>query len=136
MSLITWTDEILSVGVAQFDNQHKVIVDYLNQIYDAIIFNKGKLVITPLLNELKDFCVFHFDEEEKLMLIHKYDDFDEHKKMHEGFCRELTEIIEQSNSNENAIKIDTVVFLKNWFFDKIFYEDKKYSNFFNQNGIH
>lgn len=34
-----------------------------------------------------------------------------------------------------AFKIDTVIFLKNWFFDKIFYEDKMYTDFFNQKGI-
>ena len=49
MQLITWTDEILSVGVTQFDNHHKAIVENLNQLYDAIIFNKGKLIIIPCI---------------------------------------------------------------------------------------
>ena len=136
MQLITWTDEILSVGVAQFDNHHKAIVENLNQLYDAIIFNKGKLIIIPLLKKLKDFCAFHFEEEEALMSKYNYNQLEAHKKLHKDFYNELKEIIEHVETNENAIKIDTVIFLKNWFFDKIFYEDKMYSDFFNQNGIH
>lgn len=47
MAFISWNDRI-KVGIKEIDDQHKVLIDYINQLYDAMKARKGKEVLAPL----------------------------------------------------------------------------------------
>ena len=51
MALITWSS-MFSVGVAEIDNQHKKLVELINQLNDAMHAGKGADVMGKVLSEL------------------------------------------------------------------------------------
>lgn len=63
---LKWNDRY-SVKNALIDNQHKVIFDLLNSLYDSLQ-NKDRFVsIVEIMNQLDDYAVTHFESEEQLM---------------------------------------------------------------------
>lgn len=67
------------------DNQHKELIDAVNNLYAAIEGGKGKEEAIKTLDFLASYTVFHFGGEEKLYESHKYPLLDEHKKLHADF---------------------------------------------------
>lgn len=132
MSLITWTDKILSVNAPKFDQQHKMLIEMINQLYTATIQSKEKSVIMSLLLKLEEQCVNHFKDEEELMVQFNYIDIDNHINEHQIFLNKLKDISEEVARN-GKLRIDTSVFIKNWFFDMVFEEDKKLFSFLRDN---
>jgi len=51
MALITW-NAALSVGVKEIDDQHKKLIDLVNQLNDAMHAGKGRDVLGAVLAEL------------------------------------------------------------------------------------
>lgn len=79
MALITW-NENYSVKVKQFDDQHKKLIDMINELHDAMKVGKGKDVMEKILAGLIQYTVTHFANEERLMKQHNYPDYEQHKK--------------------------------------------------------
>lgn len=71
MAFFDWKDSY-SVGVKEMDNQHKVLVDLINQLHTAMTAGKGSSVAGPIISEMVRYTKFHFDAEEKLMTTHGY----------------------------------------------------------------
>jgi len=60
MALLTWNDR-LSVGIREMDEQHKILVELTNQLYDAMGTGQGDHVKSGVLNSLcnrptRDIC--------------------------------------------------------------------------------
>ena len=87
MSFITWTLD-LDTGFADIDDQHKVLVDKINEFYD--VYQTGNVVdIKIALQELLDYTVFHFDHEEKMLEEANYRMLEPHKKVHFNFISKI-----------------------------------------------
>ena len=129
MQLINWTDEILSLQHKEFDAQHQEIANIINELYMAAISNKSHIQINDILVTLHDLCTKHFKEEEIVMEKSNYNGFTQHCKEHESLLEHIENLI-SSNINKEKIRLDMVVFLKNWFFKMIFEEDKPMVDFF------
>ena len=63
--LLTWTPD-LSVGIEIIDNQHKRIVEYINQLHEARI-RQDKEAISQVIEELVDYTLSPFSFEESMM---------------------------------------------------------------------
>ena len=120
-------------GIARIDIQHKVIVKVLNELYEIVIVNREKEKIDEILNELVQYTIYHFGEEEKIFEKYNYSDKVEHEKIHRKFKEELEDII--SKKNNNSVAIELISFLKNWLIDHIMNTDQEYVNFFKAKGI-
>ncbi|MGC8720293.1 MAG: hemerythrin domain-containing protein, partial [Thermodesulforhabdaceae bacterium] len=62
MPLIRW-DESLSVGIAEIDDQHKRLVNMINELYDAMLQKKGKAVLSQIIKEMAEYAAVHFATE-------------------------------------------------------------------------
>jgi hemerythrin-like metal-binding protein len=56
------------------DNQHRQLVDLLNQLENAMAKGKGKELVGKILSELIRYTQTHFSSEELLMLKHGFPD--------------------------------------------------------------
>ena len=56
MALFEWKND-LSVGIAEIDRQHKVLIDLINQLHDAMLTRKTKEVMSGNLKGLLDYNV-------------------------------------------------------------------------------
>jgi len=134
MSLITWKEEY-SVGVAEFDNQHKKLIDLMNQLHDAMKSGMSKQALAPILSELIDYTKTHFGNEERMFSLHKYSDLNTHKREHEKLTQQVVEFQKDFQEGKTSISIDVMNFLRNWLVGHIAGVDKKYTQFFNSKGI-
>ncbi|MCM2309439.1 MAG: bacteriohemerythrin [Sulfuritalea sp.] len=121
--LVSWTPD-LSVGIEAIDDQHKRIVDYINQLHDAGL-RKDRKAIGSVLAELMEYTVSHFSFEEALMDQARYRYAAPHKKVHELFTRRIAEYRHRFQLGED-VAVEMQGTLIKWLMNHIKREDMNY----------
>ena len=134
MNIFEWTDEF-SVGVAHLDDQHKKLVELINELFDAMAVGKGRDVLDGVIGELQKYVLIHFQSEERMMLINGFAGLEEHKEEHARFIEKIKEFKEKFESGDRKLTIEVVDFLKDWIINHINGMDKQYAVFFKEKGI-
>jgi hemerythrin len=135
MALIQWTEK-LSVGVKQFDDEHKKLVGMLNELFDGMMAGKGKDVLGKVLDGLIDYTKSHFANEERLMVTYGYPELATHKFEHDSLAKQVLEVQRKYKEGGSAVlSMDVLNFLKGWLEKHIQGSDKKYAPLFNAKGI-
>ena len=124
--LLTWTPD-LSVGIEIIDNQHKRIVEYINQLHEARI-RQDKEAISQVIEELVDYTLSHFSFEESMMEEAHYRFLAPHKRVHELFVRRVAEYQQRFKLGENVEVVagDMQSTLITWLMNHIKREDMDY----------
>ena len=86
---IIWTPD-LNTGIEVIDEQHKRIVDFINQLEFAQLAKNTEL-IKEVINDCVDYTLSHFAFEESLQEEAGYQYCKPHKKVHELFTRRVME---------------------------------------------
>lgn len=134
MSLIKWNDS-LSVNVVKIDQEHKKLVEMINELTDAMKAGHGKDVLGKILNGLISYTASHFQTEEKYFQQVKYPDAAAHKKEHVAFVQKVTEFKKEFDAGRATVSVNILQFLSKWLQNHIKGTDQKYSSFFHENGI-
>lgn len=126
--IIVWNDNY-SVGIDKVDDEHKALINKINALYEAINQQASEVEMLPLLDDLMDFSVYHFKEEEQLMHDAGYKDFDSHKAIHDDIVNKLKEFHRRYTVSENQRRtgFELLVFLKGWLYKHIQFADKAYA---------
>ncbi len=128
-NFVEWTDA-LSVGIEEIDEQHKLLVDLVNKMHEAIHQRHGSEVVNSILKDLADYTRIHFAVEESLMRILNYPDYEAHKEIHEELLHSVTDLQEKVATGKKSIGFELMHFLKTWLTKHIMEEDMQYSSFF------
>jgi len=134
MALITWNEKY-SVKIKQFDDQHKKLIDMVNELHDAMKVGKGKDVLEKILAGLIQYTVTHFASEERLMKLHNYPGFEQHKKEHNLLSLQVNDVQKKYHEGNAALSQSVMIFLKEWLQNHIQGTDKNYAPFLNSKGI-
>jgi hemerythrin len=134
MPLMNWSGA-LSVGVHEIDEQHKKLVEMLNQLYEAMQKGQGKDVLGSLLAGLAQYTVKHFAAEERAMQRAGYADLAAHKVEHEALTKKVLDFKQRFDGGTSMITIELMNFLKGWLTSHIQGSDKKYGPVMNGVGI-
>ncbi len=124
-TFIVWTDE-LSLGIDIVDSQHKVLCNYINELYKAMQNNASDKALGALLDDLANYTVTHFSDEEKIFGGSKYPDVLTHKEVHRKFVKKLVEFKEQLSGGSAVLSINLLEFLKDWLIKHIMGTDRQY----------
>ncbi len=121
-----------SVGVATIDEQHKPIIEILNELHkpnDVIDMDK-------VAKKSLDYTQKHFCFEEELMGRYNFGEAKEHKLQHDKFINMLNAYI--LNKNDSGAKSMAKMVLIRWFIDHITSNvmDKRLGKFLNGLGVH
>mgnify|MGYP001217538740 CR=1 FL=1 len=128
MSVFQWNDD-LSVNSSVIDAQHKILIELINKLHDAMRDGKSNQVVGSIVKELADYTVYHFSEEEKLMQKAGYSDFAAHKREHTAFVEKVKEYEQKiAEGKLLLLGVNLSSFLKDWLFNHIKVVDKKYVN--------
>lgn len=108
---LSWRN-ILEIGVAEIDDDHRQLVDLLNRIQDASADDDRQAAL-ELLCLLRNFVAGHFAREELLMVGIRYDRAEAHRREHqrlfEDVCRQIDDL-ERGRIVAGAVS----VFLQRW----------------------
>jgi hemerythrin len=130
---VEWSDT-LSVGIEEIDEQHKVLVDLVNKMHEAIHQRHGSDVVISILSDLADYTRIHFAVEESLMRILNYPGYEAHKEIHEELLGAVADLQEKVATGKKSIGFELMHFLKTWLTKHIMEEDMQYSGFFIASG--
>ncbi len=131
---IPWSED-LSVGVKEIDEQHKIFLNILNELYVVLKKDNSDQEISSILKQLVSYTNFHFATEEKYLDKFNYEFSDEHKKEHQNLKIEVEKFQKRFDAEGLKILFDLLNFLKNWVVGHLIGHDKKYVNCFNENGL-
>jgi len=134
MAFMEW-DDSLSVGVQQVDKEHKKLVDLVNNLNDSMKNGKSKEALQQVFNELVDYTMTHFSNEELLMQNVNYSNFTAHKREHDELAKKVKILKEEFLSGKMMISIEVRDFIKNWIVNHILKTDKLYMKTMIENGI-
>lgn len=124
MGKFVWTEQ-LCIGIDVIDQQHRRIVEYINQLDEARSSGQSREEIGWLLNELVDYTISHFGFEESLQEDANYPFVNAHKKVHELFAKRVAEYQARLNNGEDISK-ELNSLLVTWLFNHIKRDDADY----------
>ena len=126
MLSIAWDDSII-VGIPTIDEDHKKLVDMLNELFAACFAAQGPAVLGDILDQLLDYTKYHFEREEKMLEEANYGRLEEHRVLHKRMVAQVEKI--QKNLQSGAthdLSNETLKFLSHWLTDHIQAEDKEF----------
>lgn len=133
MALFQWTSK-LETGIPSIDKQHRMLVDSINELHDAMRAGTGREKIQEIVNFLALYAVEHFKTEEAIMKKYNFPQFTAHKKIHDDFVKKAGDLQAQIAQGKNAT-VEVSSFLADWLRKHISGDDKLYSEFFKNNNI-
>jgi hemerythrin len=130
MTKIEWSDS-LSIGVELIDEQHKMLIQKLNDLSKALENRQGEVETVKALEFMVDYTDFHFSAEEELMAEQNYPGLEYQKKQHAEFKGHLNQLIEDYREEGPTKELVTSVnvLLINWLIKHIHGVDLKLGEF-------
>ena len=131
---IEWKDSY-SVGIDSIDQQHKKLLNLINQLQTAVDYSTGEEFEREALDELVDYTKTHFSYEEGLMKDNDYPDFEQHKAQHENMFHKVQEVLAEYEKDQDTAMSNAVEYLKDWLINHINGTDKQYSSYLIGKGV-
>jgi hemerythrin len=131
-----WNDKLM-LGVNTMDDEHKILVEKINNLVASLEAQyevKDKESLLNSFKELADYTHEHFAHEEKFMQSIGYPQFSSHKKIHEKLLAQVGQYgrqIENETLNDQML----ISFLRNWLISHIMGVDMQYAGHY-KNGRH
>lgn len=132
--LIEWGEE-LEMGIHEIDEQHHMLVDILNEFYEAIHEHKGTETCERILERLADYTRIHFAVEESMMRLLDYPDYQEHKRLHDELIETLKDLTVKFASGKKSVNFELIHFLRMWLTKHIQESDMDYTAYFLARGV-
>ena len=127
MAYIIWKDSF-NIGVQEMDDQHRLLVNYINDLYDSIQAGNSEDNVETILHNLTEYIQLHFAAEEAILKSVNYPLLDSQIKQHEYYVSELN-FLKSGFLDEAQTAQNMLLFLKDWFLHHITTEDLKYVDF-------
>jgi hemerythrin len=122
---IVWTSD-LNTEIDVIDNQHKRLVDYINQL-EVAIQQPSRALVKEVLDDLIDYTQSHFSFEESLLEEVAYPLAETHKAVHELFIKRVAKYQEKHNSGEQVAE-QLHAMLSAWLMHHIKRDDMAYAS--------
>jgi hemerythrin-like metal-binding protein len=123
MPFVSWTDE-LSVSNSFIDNDHRKLINLVNELHDAMGQGHGKEILGKILAELINYTQEHFKREEEHMRKIGYPDYAIHKIEHDKLLKEVKELEEKFKAGNTMLSVKVSSFLRDWLVNHIMKSDK------------
>ncbi len=127
--MFIWKEEY-NTGLPEIDAQHQRLFELGSEIFSLVNSKDGADhydEIVAILDDLREYTIYHFDFEEKYQLSIDYENYDEHKILHDNLIDKLTNIeTENIDSMQGTVMIHLLDFIANWIGNHILKEDFKY----------
>jgi hemerythrin len=99
-----WTKD-LETGNSMIDTQHQQLIKAVNDLLEACSSGQGRAKLDSTLAFLESYTAKHFGDEEKLQQQSKYPDYLNHKKLHDGFKKVVSDLCKELKSEGPTITL-------------------------------
>jgi hemerythrin-like metal-binding protein len=126
IDIFPW-NENFNTGIPQIDEQHKKLVQLLNRLASYVAFHDGLPDLEQIFDELADYAIYHFQEEERIWHQYLPDEAVEleHKRIHQVFVETIAVTKAKiRTTSENIIIEELLSFLTRWLATHILENDR------------
>jgi hemerythrin len=99
---VVWTSD-LETGIEAIDQQHRKIVDCINQL-EAAIEQKDSASVGRVLDSVEEYCRSHFPFEEDLQVRVGYKHAKSHKAVHDVFVKRVWKYLDRHIAGEDVAR--------------------------------
>lgn len=124
MKKIEWHSR-LNVGVKQIDEQHKWLVQLVNNLLSAIQSGVAEDILQSICQELVDYTEFHFRDEELLMEEIGFPFIEEQRAEHEELRVKVGEFNDAVLRGDHIPPKEVLDFLSEWLINHLLHSDMK-----------
>jgi hemerythrin len=119
------------LGVKEIDAEHKRLFEIAEEAYtllnDEFLVDKFDYIV-KILNDLKEYTVFHFENEEKYMESIQYKKIFSHRIEHQEFIEKINHLDwDEMEKNQDKAILEILNYLNDWLINHILYTDKLYA---------
>lgn len=122
-------NEKLMVGNQLMDQEHELLIEYINLLHKAVNHDASAGVVGTVLQGVVDYTSTHFFLEEEMMQVFDYPDYPAHKKAHDGFKDQANKLLASHNSGAGSMNEEVMSFLQDWLTSHILKIDTKLAAF-------
>lgn len=134
MDYIEWVSDY-SVGVRQFDEEHKQLISFVNRLNTSILAGSTHFAMKEILTSLVNYTKIHFRHEEDFMLLYDYPNREKHKIEHEELTAQVTDFYNDFLAGKSKITLSLLKFLSDWLVNHILGSDMAYKDFFKSKNV-
>ena len=125
--MIQWK-ESYRLGIDEIDDLHKKLFEIANRAYELLkndfVTDKYDRIVS-IIEELKDYTVYHFSFEENYMASINYRKLLSHKVIHDDFIAKISEVdLDNVDENQDEYLMGILDFVVEWIEQHILGTDK------------
>lgn len=129
-----WT-QTYSVNVSELDEQHKGIIDLINQ--GLLLSGKSHRIKTgKIIKKIFEYTEFHFTTEEKYFNKFDFSETEAHMEQHRLLTEKMFEFKQKFDDHEIDSFSEVIDLLRRWWDDHLLSYDKSYVKCFNSHGLY
>lgn len=132
MTTLAWDDRY-RIGLPIIDNQHKYLLQLINQLYDDIATEAPPATFDAVFDNLDDYAIYHFTLEKRWMQGQHYDELAAHQQEHASFRQHIIELRRQHRCRDRYAALKTLTFLYHWLTTHIQGSDVHFGQFIARN---
>jgi|GEM_PF-1302771 len=111
-------------GHAVVDADHKMLVQYVNELNHAMLQGAGRDIAGGILDKLVQYTVGHFAREEDIWTRGGLKSLTQHKKIHEDLVAKVGQFQKDFAEGNANLTSDLMSFLREWLINHVFKTDK------------
>lgn len=134
MALVTWKDT-LSVGVDMIDNQHRTLIELLNQLDERVRAGGAPMVLSGALDRLIWHTAMHFADEEALMKSNGYPEAAGHVAEHYGLVKAAINLQKRLAISPGDLSEGDMIFMRDWLQQHLQGSDRRLGEFLQARGV-
>jgi hemerythrin len=113
MALFRWSS-IYVVHLADVDAEHQRIFRLGADFHEALVNGAAPSIWLPILKELTDETVSHFQHEEEMMAATKCPSLDWHRSQHQALLKKFAALEAELQSGDREVALELLHFLAGW----------------------
>jgi len=126
-----WKEDY-GVGLLEIDQQHRLLINLINDLYMAIHENKSTEATADFLTRLKEYTLMHFATEKEIMSGNNYPGLNDHLSQHKQMILKLAEVESKYVSGKLGLCSELIIFLREWLTKHICESDKALAEYINK----
>ena len=123
-------EENFKLGIDEMDNEHIILVDMLNRVYELLNENKSREARIYFNKTLSNYVQEHFSSEEVYMENIGFPDLEKHKRIHSNFRRSFNLLKPKIEADDDAAFRQALRDTFSWIVSHIGVTDKEYANYY------
>lgn len=124
MAYFVWGDDLV-IDHGPLDDDHRQLVDCVNQLHTATSEGRGHAVVRHILEQLLAYTQAHFDREEREMALYHFPQLVRHKEQHVKLLNAVMELKRKFDAGGLTVASQVSVLLRDWLSIHIRREDKE-----------